>query len=174
MKLSQFKDFIYTKNSIVYMNAHYLNDFYCYSNFKNQANEQTNFISDQRKFIFSVVKPMCKSHLEDMVFFQFHKYTLICSLSILTWILVVFPLQGKDVENGDKFLFNGGFKHKLCRIKINQIQMKETVSSGESALLKKNQTVCFLLKCQYGRNYFLKHTLFEEINLLVILLLVRL
>lgn len=35
--------------------------------------------------------------------------------------------QGKDVENGDKFLFNGGFKHKLCRIKINQIQMKETV-----------------------------------------------
>lgn len=34
--------------------------------------------------------------------------------------------KGKDVENGDKFLFNGGFKHKLCRIKINQIQMKET------------------------------------------------
>ena len=162
--MSQFKDFIYTKNSIVYMNAHYLNDFYCYSNFKNQANEQTNFISEQRKFIFSVVKPMCKSHLEDMVFFQFHKYTLICSLSILTWILVVFPLQGKDVENGDKFLFNGGFKHKLCRIKINQIQMKETVSSGESALLKKNQTVCFLLKFQYGRNYF-KHTRFEETNL---------
>uniref|UniRef100_A0A663LNL8 Cullin 4A n=1 Tax=Athene cunicularia TaxID=194338 RepID=A0A663LNL8_ATHCN len=35
--------------------------------------------------------------------------------------------KGKDVEDGDKFIFNGDFKHKLFRIKINQIQMKETV-----------------------------------------------
>ncbi|NXF43357.1 CUL4A protein, partial [Oceanites oceanicus] len=35
--------------------------------------------------------------------------------------------KGKDVEDGDKFMFNGDFKHKLFRIKINQIQMKETV-----------------------------------------------
>ncbi|XP_053563740.1 LOW QUALITY PROTEIN: cullin-4A [Bombina bombina] len=35
--------------------------------------------------------------------------------------------KGKDVQDGDKFSFNGDFKHKLYRIKINQIQMKETV-----------------------------------------------
>ncbi|KAL2770496.1 cullin-4A isoform 1 [Daubentonia madagascariensis] len=34
--------------------------------------------------------------------------------------------KGKEVEDGDKFIFNGDFKHKLFRIKINQIQMKET------------------------------------------------
>lgn len=35
--------------------------------------------------------------------------------------------KGKEVEDGDTFTFNGEFKHKLFRIKINQIQMKETV-----------------------------------------------
>uniref|UniRef100_A0A8C2WCH1 Cullin 4A n=1 Tax=Cyclopterus lumpus TaxID=8103 RepID=A0A8C2WCH1_CYCLU len=34
--------------------------------------------------------------------------------------------RGKDVEDGDRFNFNNDFKHKLFRIKINQIQMKET------------------------------------------------
>uniref|UniRef100_A0A8C1PL17 Cullin 4A n=1 Tax=Cyprinus carpio TaxID=7962 RepID=A0A8C1PL17_CYPCA len=36
--------------------------------------------------------------------------------------------RGKDVEDGDSFQFNSDFRHKLFRIKINQIQMKETVS----------------------------------------------
>ncbi|XP_009890453.1 PREDICTED: cullin-4A [Charadrius vociferus] len=40
--------------------------------------------------------------------------------------------KGKDVEDGDKFIFNGDFKHKLFRIKINQIQMKETVEEQVS------------------------------------------
>lgn len=35
--------------------------------------------------------------------------------------------KSKDVEDGDKFSCNNDFKHKLFRIKINQIQMKETV-----------------------------------------------
>ncbi|XP_077153081.1 cullin-4A [Ranitomeya variabilis] len=35
--------------------------------------------------------------------------------------------KSKDIEDGDKFNFNADFKHKLYRIKINQIQMKETV-----------------------------------------------
>ncbi len=34
--------------------------------------------------------------------------------------------KGKDVEDSDKFQFSPSFKHKLFRIKINQIQMKET------------------------------------------------
>lgn len=37
--------------------------------------------------------------------------------------------KGKDVEDGDKFTCNDDFRHKLFRIKINQIQMKETVYS---------------------------------------------
>ncbi|XP_061743611.1 cullin-4A [Nerophis ophidion] len=40
--------------------------------------------------------------------------------------------RGKDVENGDHFTFNLDFKHKLFRIKINQIQMKETVEEQVS------------------------------------------
>lgn len=36
--------------------------------------------------------------------------------------------KGKDIEDGDKFICNDDFKHKLFRIKINQIQMKETVN----------------------------------------------
>lgn len=36
--------------------------------------------------------------------------------------------KGRDVENTDKFIFNNEFTNKLFRIKINQIQMKETVS----------------------------------------------
>lgn len=36
--------------------------------------------------------------------------------------------QGKEIDDGDVFSFNKDFKHKLIRIKINQVQMKETVS----------------------------------------------
>ncbi|XP_031573663.1 cullin-4A-like [Actinia tenebrosa] len=34
--------------------------------------------------------------------------------------------MGKEIDNGDVFSFNKDFKHKLIRIKINQVQMKET------------------------------------------------
>ena len=33
------------------------------------------------------------------------------------------------MEDADQFIFNKEFKHKLCRIKINQVQLKETVRS---------------------------------------------
>lgn len=42
--------------------------------------------------------------------------------------------KSKDVEDGDKFSCNDDFKHKLFRIKINQIQMKETVKTVASRL----------------------------------------
>uniref|UniRef100_A0A8C0R444 Cullin 4A n=1 Tax=Canis lupus dingo TaxID=286419 RepID=A0A8C0R444_CANLU len=45
-------------------------------------------------------------------------------------VLVKSP-KGKEVEDGDTFMFNGEFKHKLFRIKINQIQMKETVRTSQ-------------------------------------------
>ena len=35
--------------------------------------------------------------------------------------------RGKDVNDGDKFIYNKDFTNKLKRIKINQIQLKETV-----------------------------------------------
>jgi len=50
----------------------------------------------------------------------------------MTWLrlsLYHVMLQGKDVEDNDKFYANYDFTHKLFRIKINQIQMKETVGS---------------------------------------------
>lgn len=40
--------------------------------------------------------------------------------------------RGKEVEDGDRFHFNSDFRHKLFRIKINQIQMKETVEEQVS------------------------------------------
>jgi cullin-4 len=48
-------------------------------------------------------------------------------------VLVKTP-KGRDVESGDKFMNNHDFKNKLFRIKINQIQLKETVSSKVSGL----------------------------------------
>lgn len=36
--------------------------------------------------------------------------------------------RGREVDDKDKFQFNNDFTNKLFRIKINQIQMKETVS----------------------------------------------
>ena len=43
--------------------------------------------------------------------------------------------QSKDVEETDSFRFADDFKHKLYRIKINQIQMKETVSCARMLAL---------------------------------------
>uniref|UniRef100_A0AAV2MKN4 Cullin-4B n=1 Tax=Knipowitschia caucasica TaxID=637954 RepID=A0AAV2MKN4_KNICA len=40
--------------------------------------------------------------------------------------------KSKDVEDGDRFSCNDDFRHKLFRIKINQIQMKETVEEQAS------------------------------------------
>ncbi|XP_058506223.1 cullin-4B [Solea solea] len=40
--------------------------------------------------------------------------------------------KSKEIEDGDKFSCNNDFKHKLFRIKINQIQMKETVEEQAS------------------------------------------
>ncbi|XP_072285370.1 cullin-4B-like [Pyxicephalus adspersus] len=40
--------------------------------------------------------------------------------------------KSKDVDDGDKFTFNGDFRHQLFRIRINQIQMKETVEEQAS------------------------------------------
>merc|ERR1712001_469148 len=34
--------------------------------------------------------------------------------------------RGKDINDGDKFVYNTQFSHPLCYIKINQVQLKET------------------------------------------------
>uniref|UniRef100_F6RJJ1 Cullin-4B n=1 Tax=Xenopus tropicalis TaxID=8364 RepID=F6RJJ1_XENTR len=46
-------------------------------------------------------------------------------------VLVKSP-KSKDVDDGDKFTFNDDFRHQLFRIRINQIQMKETVEEQAS------------------------------------------
>ena len=35
--------------------------------------------------------------------------------------------KSKEVADSDQFTFNSEFKHRMCRIKINQVQLKETV-----------------------------------------------
>ena len=45
--------------------------------------------------------------------------------------------KGREVEEKDQFHYNNEFTNKLFRIKINQIQMKETVSSLTFAQLRK-------------------------------------
>ena len=40
--------------------------------------------------------------------------------------------KGREVEDKDQFHYNNEFTNKLFRIKINQIQMKETVRSLEA------------------------------------------
>lgn len=40
--------------------------------------------------------------------------------------------RGRDVEDTDKFIFNSEFTNKYCRIKINQIQMKETTEEQKA------------------------------------------
>mmetsp|Transcript_2995 Transcript_2995/g.4280 ORF Transcript_2995/g.4280 Transcript_2995/m.4280 type:complete len:759 (-) Transcript_2995:246-2522(-) len=39
--------------------------------------------------------------------------------------------KGREVEDSDSFVINSDFSHKLYRIKINTIQMKETVEENE-------------------------------------------
>jgi len=38
--------------------------------------------------------------------------------------------KAKEVEDSDEFVYNVDFKHKMCRIKINQVQMKETTEEN--------------------------------------------
>ena len=38
--------------------------------------------------------------------------------------------KGREVNDGDVFAFNAGFTHQLYRIKINSIQMRETVEEN--------------------------------------------
>uniref|UniRef100_A0A1B0GHE4 Putative e3 ubiquitin ligase cullin 2 component n=1 Tax=Lutzomyia longipalpis TaxID=7200 RepID=A0A1B0GHE4_LUTLO len=40
--------------------------------------------------------------------------------------------KGREIEDGDKFQFNNEFTNKLFRIKINQIQMKETTEEQKA------------------------------------------
>ncbi|TYH67322.1 hypothetical protein ES332_D06G181300v1 [Gossypium tomentosum] len=46
-------------------------------------------------------------------------------------VLQKFP-KGRDVEDNDSFIFNDGFTAPLYRIKVNAIQMKETVEENTS------------------------------------------
>lgn len=51
--------------------------------------------------------------------------------------------RGRDVADNDRFVFNADFTNKLFRIKINQIQMKETVK--KSLIVTRYRTVRFVI-----------------------------
>lgn len=59
--------------------------------------------------------------------------------------------KGREVDDKDKFHFNHEFTNKLFRIKINQIQMKETVSDSGSGYFSSS----FLTRFHF--NYRLKN-----------------
>lgn len=40
--------------------------------------------------------------------------------------------RGREVQDGDVFVFNADFRHRLFRIKINQVQMRETPEEQSS------------------------------------------
>mmetsp|Transcript_22578 Transcript_22578/g.27227 ORF Transcript_22578/g.27227 Transcript_22578/m.27227 type:complete len:742 (+) Transcript_22578:315-2540(+) len=44
--------------------------------------------------------------------------------------------KGRDVEDGDLFHFNSGFTHQQFRIKVNSIQMKESVEENQATTEK--------------------------------------
>lgn len=52
--------------------------------------------------------------------------------------------RGRDVADNDRFVFNGEFTNKLFRIKINQIQMKETVFDTQSILYLSMRHACLV------------------------------
>jgi hypothetical protein len=59
-------------------------------------------------------------------------YTCIlhCTYCALQVRLLKKEPPGREVEDDDTFTFDTGFKHKLLRIKINTIQLKETVEEN--------------------------------------------
>ena len=54
---------------------------------------------------------------------KYQRYSLVYSEHIVYHCVLI--SKGKDVQLNDKFVYNKDFKHKLIR--INQVQMKETV-----------------------------------------------
>ncbi|KAJ6895008.1 hypothetical protein NC652_028680 [Populus alba x Populus x berolinensis] len=61
--------------------------------------------------------------------------------------------KGRDVEEDDSFVFNEGFTAPLYRIKVNAIQMKETVEENTSTTERVFQDR------QYQTRKVLSHTL---------------
>ena len=50
----------------------------------------------------------------------------------------LFFFKGMEINSNDEFTFNKDFKHKLFRIKVNQVQLKETVRSVNSFMCPKS------------------------------------
>ena len=59
--------------------------------------------------------------------------------------------KGRDIMDDDKFAFNSDFRNKLYRIKINQIQLKETVTIAKQININDNE-LCSLLTAR-GTSY---------------------
>lgn len=66
------------------------------------------------------------------------------SLSLGKARVILKSPKSKEVNDTDTFQFNGDFKHKLCRIKINQVQLRETVSNEGRTLIGGGTTVGWL------------------------------
>ena len=67
----------------------------------------------------------------------------------------------KEVEDSDQFTFNADFKHRMWRIKINQVQLKETV--GVVCCTHMHTQLCtymyIVIVCMYMYQYMHTFTL---------------
>ncbi len=60
------------------------------------------------------------------------------------WSTISFEFQSKEIHSDDRFTLNTSFDHKLIRIKINQVQLKETVRIQNNKIFFHNSFLMFL------------------------------
>lgn len=84
-------------------------------------------------FVYTVQQYACVliACMYTSVFSQLFLYNLcVDRIHIQVRVLHKEP-RGRDVDDGDRFLFNKDFTAKLHRIRINTIQLKETTEENE-------------------------------------------
>ena len=53
------------------------------------------------------------------------------NIRLIILVTIIYSNLGKDVHQGVSFTWNSKFKYNLFRIKINQVQIKETVEENK-------------------------------------------
>ena len=75
--------------------------------------------------------------------------------------------RGKDINDGDKFVYNTQFSHPLCYIKINQVQLKETNEEQKATEERVFQDRQYQIDAAIVRIMKMRKTLMTEINLFI-------
>ncbi|KAJ8946958.1 hypothetical protein NQ314_008759 [Rhamnusium bicolor] len=81
--------------------------------------------NNSNKLTFSEIQELTNMECEEL------KRTLISLACGKSRVLIKQP-KGKEIENDDIFYFNNKFSDKLFRVKINQIQLKESIEEEQA------------------------------------------